>query len=109
MIVKTCGICHQQMKPAATEEQAARTLGLHNRNVHGQKGMSGRERYYVYKKGMTLDQARATIAAREGKAAANGAPEAEHKPKRLSTNVEPVGLNQCPICHSRFYVAKGEV
>jgi hypothetical protein len=39
-------------------------MGVHKRFFHGIKGATSRERYYIYKKGMTLEQARSVIAAR---------------------------------------------
>jgi hypothetical protein len=101
MISLKCEICGAETKPAKNEAQAKKNLGLHKRLVHNIHGVTGRERYYVDKKGMTLEQAKATIAAKD-----SGVPPAPRtvKPK---TDVVPMALHYCPFCGSRFYGAKG--
>ena len=101
MITLKCDVCGEQVKPAKDEARANINLGQHKRSKHSIKGMTSRERYYVYAKKMTIEQARAAIAAKDG-----GNPPVPRAVKPRS-EVVPAALTQCCVCGSRFYVAKG--
>lgn len=122
MIKGKCGVagCQADIKPAADRVAFARNLGLHKRIAHGIKGPTGRERYYIQFKGMTLEQARAEVARRDSK---NGAPtkavqdrrayqaqwRKNHPKHRKQPNSDAVSakLSECPCCGSRFYYVEG--
>ena len=72
MITGECDICKRQFQ-AIHDRAMKKTIGSHKRFAHGIKGLTGRERYYVYSKGWTVEQARAHIASKvQGMSAKGG-------------------------------------
>lgn len=81
--------CGAAIRPAATQAQFNRNLGLHRRSAHGvvsTHNNPSRRRKYVRKPASEATPAKAKPAG--------------------EANVRPMFLSECPECHCRFYLSK---
>jgi len=118
-VVGACDICKRPFE-AKDKIVLARAIGSHKHSAHGVRGLTSRERYYVYKKGMTIDQARAHCAQTDGGIPRPSTPterrtayqkeyrrtHPKHK-QQNGSNAIPALLDRCCVCGARFYVVKG--
>lgn len=80
-ITGSCPVCGDQIKPAATQQQFNRNLGLHKYKRHNMRGASHSVQYKLRKKPQAQAMSQAAI---------------------------PVSLPLCPCCGARFYAVKGD-
>jgi len=134
MTKRKCEVCGWQTEFAKTAAIANRALGYHKFKQHGIRGMDGRVRYLVYSKGMTPEQAKAAVAAKDAGVptmpSVLSAVEAKKKhrqeygrmyrekqkllkqkqqnPVSNGTGAIPAYLPFCPKCQTRFWMCVGE-
>ena len=122
MIQKTCDICGAKAKPADSDQQANRNLGMHKWSAHQVRGTANSSRYKQAREAKDPKRVLQKPIAVEGDPVGNRKRyqawyRATHKNKArrarpvhatvTESEPVPIRLSECPCCGARFWAVKG--